>query len=59
MTTLFDQGIRAVRALPDEQQDMAGEILLTLAALAARSELTLEQVEDLKILLEQADRGES
>jgi hypothetical protein len=56
MTTLLDQGVKAVRALPDEQQDLAGELLLTLAALAARSALTFEQVEDLKILLAQAER---
>jgi hypothetical protein len=34
MTTLLDQGIQAIRELPDKRQDMAGEILLTLAASA-------------------------
>jgi predicted transcriptional regulator len=58
MTTLLDQGIEAVRELPDERQDMAGEILLTLAAATSRYELTPEQIEDLKIGLAQADRGE-
>jgi hypothetical protein len=58
MTTLLDQGIQAIRELPDERQDMAGEILLTLAASAPRHELTPEQIEDLKLGLAQLDRGE-
>ena len=58
MTTLLDQGIQAVRELPAERQDMAGELLLTLAASASRYELTMEQLEDLKLAIEQADRGE-
>jgi predicted transcriptional regulator len=37
---------------------MAGEILLTLAASAPRYELTPEQIEDLKLGIAQADRGE-
>jgi hypothetical protein len=58
MTTLLDQGIQAVRELPTERQDMAGELLLTLAATAPQYELTAEQLEDLKLAIEQADRGE-
>jgi hypothetical protein len=58
MTTLLDQGIQAVRELPDERQDMAGEILLTLAATVPLYELTPEQIEDLKLGIAQADRGE-
>jgi hypothetical protein len=58
MTTLLDQGIQAIRELPDERQDMAGEILLTLAAAAPRYKLTPEQIEDLKLAIAQADRGE-
>ncbi len=58
MTTLLDQGIQAIRELPAERQDLAGELLLTLAASAPRCELTAEQVEDLKLAIEQADRGE-
>src|SRR5215475_10516719 len=58
MTTLLDQGIQAIRELSDERQDMAGEILLTLAAAAPRYELTPEQIEDLKLGLTQLDRGE-
>ena len=58
MTALLDQGIQAVRELPAERQDMAGELLLTLAASASRYELTMEQLEDLKLAIEQADRGE-
>ena len=58
MTTLLDQGIQAIRELPAERQDMAGELLLTLAASAPRYQLTAEQIEDLKVGIAQADRGE-
>jgi hypothetical protein len=58
MTTLLDQGIQAVRELPPERQDMAGELLLRLAATAPQYELTVEQIEDLKLAVAQADRGE-
>ena len=58
MTTLLDQGIQAVRELPADRQDMAGELLLTLAASAPQYQLTAEQLEDLKLAIEQADRGE-
>jgi hypothetical protein len=58
MTTLLDQGIQAVRELPAERQDLAGELLLTLAANVPRYHLTAEQIEDLKLAIEQADRGE-
>ena len=58
MTTLLDQGIQAIRELPDERQDMAGEILLTLAASTPGYELTAAQIEDLRLGIAQADRGE-
>lgn len=58
MTTLLDQGIQAVRQLPAERQDMAGELLLRLAAAAPQYQLTAEQIEDLKLAITQADRGE-
>ncbi len=47
-----------MRALPPERQDMAGELLLRLAATTAQYELTVEQIEDLKLAIAQADRGE-
>jgi len=47
-----------VRALPAERQDMVGELLLTLAAGAPLHHLTPEQIEDLKLAVAQADRGE-
>ena len=58
MTTLLDQGILAVRKLPAERQDMAGKLLLTLAASAPQYQLTAEQIEDLKLAIAQADRVE-
>jgi hypothetical protein len=58
MTKLFEQGIRAVRELPAERQDMAGELLLSLANGDSRYGLTPEQIEDLKLAVQEADRGE-
>jgi hypothetical protein len=58
MTKLLEQGIRAVQELPAERQDMAGELLLKLAASEPQIGLTREQIEDLKLAIEEADRGE-
>ncbi len=58
MITLLDQGIQAVRELPADRQDLAGQLLLTLAATTPRYQLTDDQVEELKLTVEQADRGE-
>lgn len=58
VTKLLEQGIEAVRELSAERQDMAGELLLTLAAREPRYRLTAEQIEDVKLAIEQADRGE-
>jgi hypothetical protein len=58
MTKLLEQGIEAVRELPADRQDMAGELLLALAAKAPKYRLTREQLEDLKMSIEEADRGE-
>jgi hypothetical protein len=58
MTKLLEQGIRAVQKLPAERQDMAGELLLKLAASKPQYGLTREQIEDLQLALEEAGRGE-
>ena len=58
MTKLLEQGIEAVRELPAERQDMAGELLLSLAANSSRYQLTPGQIEDLKLAIDAADRGE-
>jgi hypothetical protein len=58
MTKLLEQGIEAVRELAPERQDMAGELLLTLAGTEPPYRLTRQQIEDLKIAIEEADRGE-
>jgi hypothetical protein len=59
MTKLLEQGIEAVRGLPADRQDMAGELLLGLAGVVQSGyELTPEQIADLKIAIAQADRGE-
>jgi hypothetical protein len=59
MTKLLQEGIEAVRALPPDRQDMAGELLLALAGMAQPNySLTPEQIADLKVSIAQADRGE-
>jgi hypothetical protein len=58
MTKLLEQGIKAVQELPAARQDMAGELLLTLAASEPQYGLTREQIEDLKLAITEADRGE-
>ena len=58
MTKLLEQGIDAVRSLPADRQDMAGELLLSLAAREPDYELTTDQLEDVKRAIAEADRGE-
>ena len=57
MTKLLEQGIEAVKDLPADRQDFAGERLLRLAQNKARYSLTAEQIEDLKLSIAEADRG--
>jgi predicted transcriptional regulator len=59
MTKLLDQGIEAVRALPKDRQDVAGELLLAIAGQDEPSHrLTAEQIEEVKLAIAEADRGE-
>lgn len=59
MTKLFEQGIKAVRELPAERQDVAGELLLAIAdQQKSRYRLTPEQIEDVKLAIAEDDRGE-
>jgi hypothetical protein len=59
MTKLLEQGIEAVRALPEERQDTAGKLLLTLAGMSSDEyELTAEQLADLDAAIAEVDRGE-
>lgn len=57
MTKLLEQGIEAVKAMPADRQDQVGEMLLWLAG-QERFEPTPEQLEELRIGLAEADRGE-
>ena len=57
MTKLLEQGIRAVQELTAERQDMAGELLLTLAASSPQYGLTPEQIEDLALSVAEAERA--
>jgi hypothetical protein len=59
MTKLLEKGIEAVRDLPDEAQNRVGEMLLSVAEQSRRSyTLTPEQVEDVKLAMAEADRGD-
>lgn len=58
MTKLLEKGIEAIRGLPEERQDMAGELLLSLAASQPQYGLSREQIEDLRLAVLEADRGE-
>lgn len=58
MTKLLERGIEAVRALPADRQDMAGQLLLSIAKKDWRYRLTIEQIEDIELSIAQADRGE-
>jgi hypothetical protein len=58
MTKLLEKGIEAVRELPADRQDMAGELLLSLAKSGEQYRLTAEQLEDVKLAVAEADRGD-
>ena len=58
MTKLLEQGIEAVKALPADRQDLAGELLLALAGIAEQNYGLTPKIEDLKISIAQADRRE-
>lgn len=59
MTKLLENGIDAVRDLPADQQNLAGEFLLSLAAQSKHPHrLTPEQVENAKLAVAEADSGD-
>lgn len=46
MNKMLEQGIEAARKLPEEQQGVAGELLMTFVA---RPELTASQLEEVRL----------
>jgi len=59
MTKLLENGIDAVRDLPADQQNRAGELLLSLAEQAKRRvRLSPEQIDDVRLAIAEADRGD-
>jgi hypothetical protein len=58
MTKLLDKGIEAARGLSADRQDMAGELLLSLAKGEPLVRLTPEQLSDVRLAIAEADRGE-
>lgn len=58
MTRLLEQAIAEVRKLPEADQDMAAEVLLSLARRdEPRYRLTPEQVEEVKLTLREVQEG--
>jgi hypothetical protein len=55
VTKLLEQGIEAAREIPADRQDIAGELLLSLAASGPQNPLTAVQIKDLKLAIEAAD----
>jgi hypothetical protein len=59
MTRLLESGIDAIRDLPADQQNLAGELLLALAEQSKRPpRLTPEQADDVRLAIAEADRGD-
>jgi hypothetical protein len=58
MTKLLEKGIEAIRGESPDRQDMAGEILLSLAKTQPNYRLTAEQLADVKAAVAEADRGD-
>jgi hypothetical protein len=58
MTKLLEEGIEAVLSLPPDRQDMVGQLLLSIATTEPEYGLTLEQLDDVKLAIAEADRGE-
>lgn len=58
MSKLLERGIEAVRKLPGDRQDMAGELLLSIAGSTPAYELSPEQIEDVQLAVDEADCGE-
>lgn len=58
MTKLLEKGIEAIRGESPDRQDMAGEILLSLAKTQPNYWLTGEQLADVKAAVDEADRGD-
>lgn len=59
MTRLLEQAIVEIRKLPEADQDMAAEMLLSLVRRdAPRYRLTPEQIEEVELAMTEADRDE-
>ncbi len=59
MTTLLDEGLEAIRTQSPERQDLAGELLLTIAHQGYEGvRLTASQLAEAQLAAEEADRGE-
>ncbi len=59
MTTLLDEGLRAIRQQPPDRQDLAGELLLTIARqVEIGTTLTPAQLAEVRLAAGEAERGE-
>jgi hypothetical protein len=59
VTKLLENGIDAARDLPADQQNLAGELLLSLAEQSKRRlRLTPEQIDDVRLAVAEADHDD-
>jgi hypothetical protein len=58
MTDLLEDAVREVRALPEDEQDRAAEVLLALARERYEYDFDAEQIAGIHHAMGQADRGE-
>ena len=59
MTILLEEGLQAIRTQPPDRQDLAGELLLTIARQSETEiRLTPAQLAEVRLAAEEADRGE-
>ncbi len=59
MTTILEEGLQAIRTQPPDRQDLAGELLLTIARQGQTDiRLTPAQFAEVRLAAEEADRGE-
>lgn len=57
MTKLLEEAIAEARALPESEQDLAAEVLLTVIHPDSRYHLTPEQVEEVKRIQQDLREG--
>lgn len=58
MTDRLEKGVHAVRRLPADRQDIAGDLLLAIAGVLPGTRLTADQAMNVERAVAEADRGD-